>query len=323
MKLPGRALLLPQAARTALGVLFALLWAVPLAACPCQGSSGPASSVTARDERFGASLTETARVTHGTFSYDGKYRSLGPGSRETTLDVTGLAGYRPTPPLEVSAESAFGHDVVSNPYAPSHRTGLGDTTLRVRFDALEEPMPFERPVLPWPAVSGIVSLRMPTASGAGSESSGTTGAIGSSASSEGLGAWETAAGVVLLGTIATKWQVTGFGEAAYRFPDTSLGLARHLPPRLFGQLGARYAPTPTTALGVLTDLGWEGNVRIRDDPGNGTSQRLWTLALFGSFRTSPKGLRWGALVRVAPPIDGVSRNATGTTSLGISLGYAR
>jgi hypothetical protein len=291
-------------------------------ACPCQGSSGPASSVTTSEERFGASLTETGRVGYGTFSPSGTYRAYGRDSHESTLDVTGLAGYRLLPPVELSVESTVGHVSFSGPDSASRHTGFGDTTIRVRWDALDEPMPFERRALSWPAISGVLSVRMPTASGVASDSSGTTGSIGSSASSEGLGAWETAAGVVLLHSFGARWQVSGFGEAAYRFPDTSIGLERHRPPRLFGQVGARYAPTPTTAVGALTDLGWEGNVTINGEPEPATSQRLWAVSAFGTFRTSPSGLRWGTLLRWVPPVSGFNRNATGTTSLGVSIGYA-
>jgi hypothetical protein len=308
--------------RAALLGATGLVLGAPARGCPCQGSSGPASSVTSPDERFGASVIETARVAQGTFSYDGKYRPFGPDSHEATLDVTALAGYRPVASIELSAETAAGHGTVAGPGSASARTGFGDTTLRARWDAVAEPLPFESQVLPWPAVSFVLSSRMPTATGAGSGSSGTTGSIGSSTSSEGLGAWETGAGVVFVRRFWTRWQLTGFGEAAYRFPDTSLGLARHLPPRLFAQIGARYAPTPTTAVGALTDLGWEGDVVIQGDPGRGTSQEAWSVAAFGTFRTSPNGLRWGALLRWVPPVDGISRNATATTSLAVSLGYA-
>jgi hypothetical protein len=111
------------------------------------------------------------------------------------------------------------------------------------------------------------------------------------------------------------------GEFAYRFPDTSLGVERHLAPRFFGQLGVRYAPSQSTGFGLLTDLGAEGNVELEGIERMATSQRLWTIGAFGYIRVEGTGLRWGALARYTPPIDGAGRNASRTTSLAVSLGY--
>jgi hypothetical protein len=210
------------------------------------------------------------------------------------------------------------------PFVAQDRTGFGDTTLRGRWDAFEAPMPYEHSPIPWPSLTFVASLRMPTATMDDSErgSSGRTGSIGSSASSEGLGAWETALGAVLIRELVTNWEMIGYIEGAYRFSDHWLNIDRHLAPRFLGQIGIRYTPTMLTALGFFTDFGWEGNISYAGRDILDTGQRLWTVGLYGSFRTSVNGLRWGGLVRYAPPVSDIGKNATGTTTLGVSLGYA-
>jgi hypothetical protein len=307
-----------------LGLVLPLVTAARVSACPCQGSSGPVSGVTTEGERFGFSVTESARIAQGSWHPDGRYAALSDGSREASLDFALLAGYRPAPRFEVSAEAAYGHQTFSTPDVASRRTGFGDTTLRVRWDAFEQPMPWQKPALPWPSLTVVASLRMPTAEqeDTASGSSGRTGSIGSSASSEGLGTWEPALSVVILREIDPRVQVIGFLEGAYRFSDSFLGLDRHLAPRFLAQVGARYLPTPLTAIGFFTDLGWEGDLAFEGRTQPDTGQRLWTLGLYGSFRTSMRGLRWGGLVRWAPPVSDIGKNATATTTFGVSLGYA-
>lgn len=315
---------LPRSVLAALVAAAAFVGVKPAGACPCQGSSGPVSGVTTEFEKFGASLTETARFAHGTWHPDGRYDALSPGTREASIDVALIAGYRPLRRLEASVEAAAGHRSFSTPDVADERTGFGDTTLRLRWDALEQPMPYQHVAFPWPSITLVGSLRMPTAArtqGA-SGASGRTGSIGSAASSEGLGAWEAGLGVVAIREVDPQVELVGFFEAAYRFSDTWLGLSRHLPPRFLGQIGARYLPTPLTALGVFTDLGWEGNLAFEGRTQPDTAQRLWTLGAYGSFRTSFDGLRWGALVRWAPPVSDIGKNATAVTTFAVSLGYA-
>jgi hypothetical protein len=275
-------------------------------------------------DRFGVSLTETGRIVHGAWRSNGSYSALAPGDRYWSLDLTGTVGYRPIPIVELGAEAAVGHQSASSSDFADRHTGFGDTTFRVRWDAIDEPMPYERPLVPWPALTIVGSLRAPTASLGRDTSgvfSGTTGSVGSSASSEGLGTWEPGVTAAVVRSIDSRFQVSLVGEAAYRFPDTSLGLERHLAPRFFAQVGARYAPSPATGIGILTDIGTEGNVTVDGSERHATSQRLWTVGTYGYLRVEGTGLRWGALVRYAPPIDDIGRNASRATSVSVSLGY--
>jgi hypothetical protein len=280
--------------------------------------------VTSQADRFGVSLTETARVVHGAFRSNGDYAPLAPADRQWSLDATAVAGYRPVPVVELGVEAAVGHQAASSlDYASAH-TGFGDTTFRVRWDAIDEPMPYEKPALPWPALTVVGSVRTPTASLGRDRTgvfSGTSGSVGSSASSEGLGAWEPAVAIALVRNVAARFQFSAVAEAAYRFPDTSLGLERHLAPRFFGQLGARYAPSSDMGFGVLTDLAAEGDVALEGIERAATNQRLWTVGAYAYLRAPGTGLRWGTLVRYSPPVDGIGRNAARATSLAVSLGY--
>jgi hypothetical protein len=300
-------------------------WVHVATACPCQGSSGPGASVTTASDVFGASLTETTRFVGGAWRRNGDYGPLAPGERQSAEDLTAIAGYRPRRELEASLEMAVGHQSFTSPDFHSVRTAFGDTTIRARWDAIDEPMPYEHPRIPWPAVSVILSLRMPTSpSGRGEAASvfsGTTGSVGASATSEGLGAWEPSLGVAAVRSFDERWQMSAYVEAAYRFPDSYLGIDRHLGPRVLAQLGARFAPTNTTGVGLTTDYGWEGPVSYEGMPPGDTSQRIWTVGAFCYLRAEPSRLRWGAMVRYAPPIDGVGKNASQSTSVAVSLGY--
>jgi hypothetical protein len=308
-------------------VLIAVLTATrAVAACPCQGSSGASAGVTTSLERFGVSLTESARVVHGAWLSGGHYSPLAAGDRQWAWDVGAIAGFRPIPSLELGVESAFGHQALTSPEFSTEHTGVGDTTVRIRWDAKDEPMPFEG-TFPWPALTVVASLRVPTASAdrnaAASGFGGRTGSVGASGSSEGLGTFEPAFAVVLTRSATPAWQFTLFGEGAVRAPDSFLGIDRHLGPRGFAQFSARFAPTPLMGVGLMTDLGWEGDVAYEGVTSPSTSQRLWTVGAFGYLWPAPTGFRWGALVRYAPPVEDVGKNATRATIVSVSLGYAR
>ncbi len=305
-----------------------LLAAARAPACPCQGSSGPGGAVTTSMDRFGGSVTETSRFVSGEWLANGKYEPLAPGDQQLSLDTTVALGYRPIPAIELGAESAFGHQSVSSASSPatsSTHTGFGDLILRARWEALDEPMPWEKTALPWPSVAFVASVRAPTASlGRGTESvfSGTTGSVGSAASSEGLGAWETSMAVALVRSIGPKFQLNLAGEAAYRFADSALGIQRHLAPRFLGQVGARYSPSTATGFGVMTDLGAEGDVTYQGAVDPATNMRLWAIGAYAFYRAEPTALRCGVMVRYEPALDDVSRNASRATSFAVSLGYA-
>ena len=301
------------------------IWARAAVSCPCQGSSGPAASVTTPSDVVGASVTTTTRFVPGAWLPNGIYAPLAPGERQSSEDVTAIVGYRPTAPFELSVETAVGHESFTSPDFHMARTAIGDTTVRARWDAIDEPMPYQHPRIAWPQVTLLLSLRMPTSpSGRNGNSNvfaGTTGSVGSSATSEGLGAWEPSIGAAFVRTLDERWQISAYVEGAYRFADSYLGRDRQLGPRFLSQLGARFAPTPTTGVGLMTDFGWEGNVAYDGVTYSNTSQRIWGVGAFCYLRAEPSRLRWGAMIHYAPPFDGIGKNASQSTSFAVSLGY--
>jgi hypothetical protein len=312
------------------GVLVALAMATTLGtahACPCQGAAGPGAALTNPAQLYGLSTTTTGRWVHGVWSPDGGYAPLGPQSRQWMVDLSLAAALRPIANLEVGVESAVGYQSVMAPGIDSERGGFGDTLTRVRWEAIDEPMPFvkERPLLS-PALALIGSVRAPTGyvgAHTSEAQSGTTGSIGSSASAQGLGAWEGSLAAEVARTFERKLRVGLVGEAAYRLPDEALGLERHLGPRLLGQLNLRYRPTVSWGFGVITDIGWEDLVEYEGIRRAGTAQRLFGMAGYWYMLFPDAGLRIGAMLRHAPAIEGISVNAVGATSLAFSVGYAR
>lgn len=313
------------AAAYAAGLALGLFVATTASACPCQGSSGPGAAITSQMNTYGFSVIETARLVHGAWLPNGKYTPLGSNNFQWLFDLAFGAAYRPIRHLELGLQSAFGRQSVSAPSFSSQRTGFGDTTLNARWEAVDEPMPFEKKAFPIPAVAVIAKLRTPTGTVTRTNQlgSGRTGSIGTTASSQGLGTWEPALALDLQRTFARrKAQANLAGEFAYRLPDDALGRDRQLGPRLLAQLNVRYLATSRIGVGVVTDLGWEGDVAYNGQRVPGTAQRLWSIGGFGYYTVPDVGLRSGLMVRYAPPVNGINVNAIGATSISVSLGYA-
>jgi hypothetical protein len=271
----------------------------------------------------------SGRVVHGAWDAEGEYASLQEGSRQWMLDIGATLDYRVLPSVELGLRTGFGHQSVTAPGVDATQTSFGDTLLRVRWEALDEPPPYGGAPVFSPALALVATLRAPTgpvlragAAGPVSTASGTTGAIGSSAANQGLGAWEPALALDVQQTLTRRVRLGLLGEAAYRFADTALGIERHLSPRVLGELSATYLVSAAWAAGVMTDLGWEGPVAYDGVRRAGTAMRLWTAGVYAYHSWVEEGLRVGAVLRVAPPVDGISVNAVATTSLGVSVGAA-
>jgi hypothetical protein len=242
------------------------------------------------------------------------------------VDVALNLGWRPVERVEVGGEIAYGEQSVSAPGFSSERTGFGDATLRARWDAIDEPMPFEEPAVPYPSAGLVLGLRVPTGTlervDTGTVQSGTTGALGTTASSQGLGAWEVNLGAVLDRRLSSRLRIGAVGELGYRFPDDSTGIERHLGPRALGVLSLTYRPSPLIGIAPLTDLGWEGDIAFDGETALGTGQRLWTIGVLAFLVPDRSKLRSGVMLRYAPPVEDINVNAVGATSFSVSLGYA-
>ena len=318
----------PSALAAPSAALFIATFSASLAACPCRGSSGPGGALTTPLETLGGSFTQSALIVHGAWDPEGSYAALSDGNRQWQVDYGLALGWRAAETLEIGALLAYGRQSASAPGFASERTAFGDTTVRARWEAIAEPMGWMSGP-PWPAVAIISSLRTPTGpvdrpkrANAGRIQGGTTGSVGASATSQGLGTWEPALAVELTRGLSAWWRVTAVGEIAVRLPDDSIGVDRQLGPRALGSLTLTHIPSPLTTVGVSTDLGWEDDVTLDARKRSGTTQRLWNVGAFLTLRLAKTGLRSGILVTHAPAVDSISVNAVGSTSLGVSLGYS-
>jgi hypothetical protein len=238
------------------------------------------------------------------------------------ISLTLLGAFRPIPRLETAVQLSYSRHSVVAPGLSADSTGFGDSLVRARYELLDQPMPAWRSSLP--AVAAALALRIPTGEDAGNGvTSGTSGAVGSSAASTTLGAWETALGVELVKSSDVEWEISSYGEAGYRFADESLGIERQLGPRVLGQLGLRFIPTPDVSAGTFAEVSWEEELKLARERVSGTAQRRVSAGLFVAWQLWPSGLRGGMQVRHTPLLDGLSANVLASTSLSVSLGIAR
>ncbi len=316
-----------RAAGLAFGACLVLIARASFA-CPCRGTVGPGGALTTASETLGVSVTESATTTHGAWSALGRYSPLADDTTRTDLALVLAAAWRASRRVELAVSQGWGVQRLSTSAFHDERTGFGDLSWRVRWEALDEPMPWTGS--PWPSFAAIASVRAPTGDtgGAGATSlgriqSGTTGSAGASPTSQTLGTWEAALAAELQRSVTSRWTTALVLEGALRLPDESLGLKRQLGPRVLAQISLAHAPSTWVSLGALADLAWEGDVSLDDETRSGTTQRLLTFGLTASHRVPDTGWRSGFAVRHAPAIDEVNVNATRATSLAVSLGWGR
>jgi hypothetical protein len=309
----------------ALGAVTLVFAPAGAAACPCRGSAGPSAPLTATTERFGVALSQSTEIVHGTWDAWGELHEHGEEESNRLVDYSLLVAYRPFAELETALQLSYANQTVVAPGLAAETSGLGDTVLRARYELFDQPMPMRKS--PLPGVAAALAVRAPTGRDEGAAprgvASGTTGSLGSSAASTSLGAWELTLGLELVKSLGVHWEAAAYGEAAFRFPDDSLGVERRLGPRALGQLSARFIPVPDLSLGAFADVGWEDEVTIDEEVVGGTAQRRVSLGAFASWRLSPSGLSGGMQVRHTPLADSLSANVLASTSLSVSLGFAR
>lgn len=311
--------------KRALGALALILVHGIANACPCRGSAGPSAPLTGTTDRFGAAVTQSTELVHGAWDAYGKLHELGETESNRLVDYSLLLAYRPIFPLEVALQLSYARQSVVAPGFSAEESGIGDSLLRARYELFDQPMPMKRS--PLPGVAAAFSVRAPTGRDESASprgvASGTTGSLGASAASTSLATWEIALGVELVKTLGIHWEISGYGESAYRFTDDSLGIDRRLGPRVLGQLGGRYIPSPDLSLGAFADVGWEDEVAIDGERLSGTGQRRVSVGAFTAWQLAPSGLRAGLQLRHTPMLDDLSVNALAASSLAVSLGIAR
>lgn len=288
--------------------LFAALtfWTLRAEPCSCSGQ-GPASALTRPDQRWGVRLSERLVLGQGASNAHGQYRAFAPGELDRSQEFMLLAAYR-MQRLELAATLGYGERSVALSTTAERNAGLSDTSLRARYEAAEEPNPWENGV--YPSLAMLGTLRLPTAKAEG-------------LAPRGLGAVEFALGVSLERTFGARLRAGLLAELAGRLPDTTFGVSRRLGPRASAEATLSYFASPDWVLSVLLSTRWEGNVTVQQRVQSGTAQRLTEIGAAISFQPWTSPFRAGFAQRYAPGIDGLSAN----TLLGLTsefwLGYVR
>lgn len=308
-----------------LAAMGVVAFARPALACgSCRGPGGAGSALTAPWQTWGVSLTETMRLGHGIFDQRSRYRSFGAESHDRVVELAFAAAYRPASAVELGATSAYGNVMVGGPSFRSRRGALGDLALRVRWEALDEP-PIDLPSgSRRPSIGLTVSLRLPTGTVDRSGDSGagpSPGTVGSTATSQGLGTTEVALAIDVRKTFAQRYQLGAVVEGAWRAPDDSVGLERHLGPRgLARMMGLVFQGDVT--FGAFVDLAAETDVTYGGRRSLASGQRALSLGLSASLKTDV-GFRAGLSVVHQPAIDGASMNAVAATGLTAFMAFTR
>jgi len=293
--------------RIACGLFTALaLWTTRGQACSCSGQ-GPASALTRLDQSYGVRLSQRLVLGQGASNSHGRYQAFTPDEHDRSLEYALLMAYR-LQRLELAATVGYGTRNAAFSEAAERATGFSDTLLRARYEAAQEPEPWQSGV--YPSLAMLGTLRLPTAPAEG-------------LAPRGLGTYEFALGVSVERSFARLFRVGLLAEIAGRLPDTTLGLTRRLGPRAAAELTLSYFATPDLVISALIGTRWEGNVNVQQREQYGTAQRLTEIGAAISFQPWTSPLRAGFAQRYAPGIDGLSAN----TLLGLTsefwIGYVR
>jgi len=275
-------------------------------ACSCSGQ-GPASALTRPDQTYGVRLSERLLLGEGATNAHGRYAAFAPSERDRSLEYALMIAYR-IQRFELAGTLGYGTRNAALSDAAERSTGLSDTTLRVRFEAAEEPMPWQGGV--YPSVALLFTMRFPSAKATG-------------LAPRGLGATELAVGMVLERSFAEVFRLGLLAELGNRWPDTTLGVDRRLGLRASAELTLSYFASRDWVLSTLLSTRWEGNVRVRDREQSGTAQRLTEIGAAVSFQPWTSPLRAGFAQRYAPGLDQLSANTVQSFTSEFWVGYVR
>ncbi len=304
-----------------MGALFVGLGAPRAAdACgSCRSPSGPGSAVIAPWESLGVVATATTRYALGAYGANSRFSRFSSGGVATEELGLGV-GYRPLSPVEIAVLGGVAREQVHLPRFSTKQGSLADSQIRVRWEPLVE-APLDLPHLPKrPSVGLALTTRLPT--GTVSRSGLSSGGVGSTAASQGLGAAEFALSADVRKTFARKVQFAAIAEGALRTPDTTLGLPRALGPRGAGRLLALWFASRHVTAGISVDAAFESDVRYEGARVRDSGQRSVGVSSFVGWKFE-SGFRGGTAIAYTPGIDGLGKNATSAVGLTVSLGFAR
>lgn len=282
------------------------LWTARAPACSCSGQ-GPASALTRPDQKWGLRLSERLVLGQGAFNAHGRYQAFAPNERDRSQEFALLMAYR-LQRMELSAMVGYGVRDVALSTASERNVGLADTLLRLRYEAAEEPNPWESGV--FPSLAALGTIRLPSANAEG-------------LAPRGLGTTEFAFGLSLERSFGRKFRGGLLAEFAGRLPDTAFGYTRRLGPRASGEFTLSYFATPDLVVSALVSTRWEGNVWVNQRTQSGTAQRLTEIGAAISFQPWGSPLRAGFSQRYAPAIEGLSANVLAPLTSEFWIGYVR
>jgi len=289
-----------------LGALGLLSLAPRALACSCSGQ-GPASALTRADQTWGVRLSERLVLGQGAWNAHATYRAFEPREHDRTVEYTLLSAYR-WKRMELSASFAYGARLAEISTESARTVGLGDTALRGRFEALDEPMPWEHSS--FPAVALLAGLRLPTGEATG-------------IAPRGIGAFEVSIGVAMERTFASTFRAGIVGEFAGRLPDTTTGDTRRLGPRATAEATLSWFADRDWVLSALVGIRWEGDVVVGARRQYGTAQRITEVGAVVSWQPWSTPFRAGVAQRYAPALDALGANSTQNATSELWLAYVR
>jgi hypothetical protein len=280
--------------------------AAPAAACSCSGQ-GPASALTRPDQTWGVRASQRVLLGYGAFNAHAAYAAFAPGEHDRTLEYDLLAAYR-VRRWELSGSFGYGTRWVDIAGERGQSVGFGDSSLRARFELVDEPAVWQNGV--YPALALLASLGLPTGSARG-------------IAPRGLGATELALGVSAERSFARLFRAGAVAQAAARLPDHALGTSRKLGPRASAEFTLSYFAQPDLVLSVLASVRWEGDVALAGQLESGTAQRWSELGAAISWQPWTSPLRVGFAERYAPGVDALGANTVANATGELWLGYVR
>lgn len=275
-------------------------------ACSCSGQ-GPASALTRPDQTWGVRLSERLVLGQGAWNAHSTYQPFATREHDRTIEYSLLAAYR-WKRIELSSVFAYGARMAEISSESARTVGWGDVALRGRFEALEEPMPWQK--LEYPALALLAGVRLPTAEATG-------------IAPRGSGAVELSIGVSVERTFARDFRAGIVGEFAGRLPDTSTGVSRRLGPRATAEATLSYFAARDWVLSTLIGIRWEGDVVVGARRQYGTAQRLTEVGAVVSWQPWSSPFRAGFAQRYAPALDALGANTVQNATSELWLAYVR
>ena len=282
------------------------LHVAPARACSCSGQ-GPASALTRPDQTWGIRASQRVLLGYGAFNAHAEYASFAAGEHDRTVEYDLLAAYR-LRRWELSGAFGYGRRSVDIAGELGQSAGFGDSSLRARFELVDEPAVWQNGV--YPALALLASLGLPTGGARG-------------IAPRGLGATELALGVSAERSFARLFRAGVVAQGAARLPDTSLGTSRQLGPRASAEFTLSYFAQSDLVLSVLASVRWEGDVALAGHLESGTAQRWSELGAAVSWQPWTSPLRVGFAERYAPGIDALGANTVANATSELWLGYVR